>query len=334
MRVFVTGGLGYIGSHTVVALLAAGHEVIIFDNLSNATEKVLDRIEKISGVRPDFFLGDIRDTELLRNIFSTKKIDGVIHFAALKAVAESFEKRDEYFDVNVGGTKNICAVMEEFGVHCLVYSSSATVYAPATEPIPETAPLAPSNPYGETKLACEQFLQGLTTRGNWSVVLLRYFNPVGAHASGLIGEAPKSPANIAPVIMEVLRGIREYVQVNGTDYETSDGTCSRDYIHVVDLAQAHVSALAYTTTHGGVHIYNVGTGRGYSVKEIIAAFAAAAGQEIPIHVGPRRIGDLACVIADPTKIQNELGWHAEHSLAEMASSAVNWITKNPHGFED
>lgn len=330
-RILVTGGLGYIGSHTVVELLAANYDVTIIDNLSNTSEAVLDRIEKISGVRPDFFAGDIRDKNFVENIFSSQHFDGVIHFAALKSVAESFEKRDEYFDVNVQGTRTLVAAMNAHGVRRLVYSSSACVYgSPESNPIPESAPLRPTNPYGETKVASEHMLAELGK--DWSIVMLRYFNPVGAHESGFIGEAPKNPANIAPNIMLVLSGAREFLNVNGDDYETPDGTCIRDYIHVVDLAAAHSAALKFTGDHLGAYIYNVGTGRGYSVKEIVAAFAAASGREIPVKIGPRRVGDASVVVADATKIQNELGWHATHSLRDMAQSTVNWITKNPHGF--
>ncbi len=337
-RILLTGGLGYIGSHTAFALLEAGYDVTIIDNCSNSTERVLERFEKQFGAarRPDFFKGDVRDRDFFVRVFSHASIDGVIHFVALKSVDESFAQRDEYFDVNVEGTRALCEVMAAHGVRRIVYSSSACVYgAPEKNPIPETATLQPTNPYGETKVACEKMLQEISSRDkDFSAVILRYFNPAGAHASGLIGEAPKHPANIAAVIMEYLRGMRDVIKINGADYETPDGTCVRDFIHVVDLAAAHIAALEFGAVHRGAHIYNVGTGRGFSVQEMITAFAAAANREIKTEVGPRRAGDVATAVADPTKINTDFGWHAERSLTEIAQSAVNWITQNPHGFED
>ncbi|MCX6780826.1 MAG: UDP-glucose 4-epimerase GalE [Candidatus Magasanikbacteria bacterium] len=260
----------------------------------------------------------------------------MIHFAALKSVAESFEMRDEYFSVNVGGTENLIRIMERHGVRRLVFSSSAATYGlPEQNPIPETAELRPTNPYGESKVACEELLTAHAAKHlNWSIVMLRYFNPVGSHDSALLGEFPKNAANIAAIIMEVLRGVRDEVKINGIDYETPDKTCIRDYIHIVDLATAHLAALEWTTKHLGEVIYNVGTGRGYSVKEILAAFATAAGQEIKTSVGPRRIGDVEIVVADANKIHNELGWRAKYGLQEIAASAVAWVKKNPNGFDD
>lgn len=325
-HILVTGGLGYIGSHTVVELLAAGHEVVIIDNLSNSSEEVLNRIEKISGVRPDFFKGDIRDAVFLNKIFADTKFDGVIHFAALKSVADSFAERDEYFDVNVEGTRTLLDAMESHGVMRIVYSSTAAVYGtPETSPISETSELRPANPYGETKVMCEKMLE---QRTGWGIVILRYFNPVGAHQSGLIGESSKVAVNIASNIMEVIRGTRAFVQINGDDYDTPDGTCIRDYIHVVDLAQAHLAALGRVMSHTGVSIYNVGTGRGYSVKEIVDAFANAVGHEIPVKIGPRRIADVVVAVADPTRINTELQWRASRTLNDMAESAVKWIANS------
>lgn len=336
-HILLTGGLGYIGSHTGFALLEAGHDITIIDSCVNATERVLGRFEKKFAKRPDFFKGDVRDKIFLRRIFSGASIDAVIHFAALKAVDESFSKRGEYFDVNVGGTRALCEVMEEFGVRRLVYSSSATVYGvPESNPIPETAPLRSTNPYGETKIAAEKFLQEFALQHkDWSIVILRYFNPAGAHESALIGEAPTVAANIAAAILEVLRGRREVLQINGTDYDTPDGTCVRDFIHVMDLAAAHEVALRAAMERGsGVQIYNVGTGRGHSVNEMISAFTRAAHSDISTRVSTRRAGDVAVAVADPSKIERELGWHASRSLDDIASSAVAWITKNPNGFEN
>lgn len=336
-RILLTGGLGYIGLHTGFQLVEAGHEIVIIDNCANSSERVLERYEKKFGSRPKFFKGDVRDAEFLRQVFSDAPIDAVIHFAALKAVDESFTKRDEYFDVNVGGTQALCEAMEEFGVRRLVYSSSATVYGmPESNPIPETAPLRSTNPYGETKIAAEKLLQEFAAQhGGWAIVILRYFNPAGAHNSALIGEAPTKAANIAAAILEVLRGRRDILQINGTDYDTPDGTCVRDFIHVMDLASAHEAALRAAMVRGsGVQIYNVGTGRGHSVNQIVAAFSRAAHREIPTHIGPRRAGDVAVAVADPSKIERELGWRATHSLDDIAESAVTWITAHPNGFEN
>lgn len=328
-RILVTGGLGYIGSHTVVELLAAKYDVTIIDNLSNSDVSVLERIEKIAGVRPDFFQGDIRDKVFLNEIFSATKFDAVIHFAALKSVADSFAQRDEYFDVNVEGTRALLDVMEAHAVKRIVYSSTAAVYGtPETSPISETAELRPANPYGETKVVCEKLLEERAQSGEWGIVMLRYFNPVGAHESGLIGESSKLAVNIASNIMEVIRGTRAFVQINGDDYNTPDGTCIRDYIHVVDLAQAHLAALSRVITQTGASIFNVGTGQGHSVKEIVAAFSRAAGREIPAQIGSRRMADVVAAVADPKRINSELQWHATRTLKDMAESAVKWIANS------
>jgi UDP-glucose 4-epimerase len=334
-QILVTGGLGYIGSHTVVELLVAGFDVVIIDNLSNSSETVLNRIEKITNKRPVFYGGDIRDKNVLRNIFSHNKIDGVIHFAALKSVGESFEKRDEYFSVNVDGTRGLCEVMQEFNVFDLVFSSSAAVYGIIEHnPIPETALCAPTNPYGETKVACEKLLEEFAKNNSaWGVVMLRYFNPAGAHESALIGDSPKYPASIASMIMEVIAGKREMLVINGDDYDTVDGTCVRDFVHVVDLARAHIFALKFSMNNKGVHVFNVGTGKGCSVLQLVEAFSRAAGYEIPAVVGDRREGDIITAVADATKINTELGWHAEKTLEDIAQSSVAWLKKNPHGYE-
>jgi len=333
-QILVTGGLGYIGSHTAVELLAAGFGVVIIDNLSNSSEEVLHRIEKISGERPKFYNGDIRDRELLRKIFSENIIDGVIHFAALKSVIESFEQRDEYFSVNVEGTRALCEVMEESKVSDLVFSSSAAVYGIIEHnPIPENAECRPTSPYGETKVACEKLLEDFAKNNSaWAIVMLRYFNPAGAHESSLIGDSPKYPSSIASMIMEVVEKKRELLVINGDDYDTTDGTCVRDYIHVVDLARAHIFALKFSMNNKGVHVYNVGTGKGYSVLQLVDAFSRAAGFEIPAVVGDRREGDIITAVADATKINSDLGWHAEKTLDDIAQSSVAWLKKNPHGY--
>ena len=334
-RILVTGGLGYIGSHTVVELLTAGFDVAIIDNLSNSSDVVLNRIEKICGVRPKFYAGDVRDRLFLNDIFSNNTIDGVIHFAALKSVHESFEKRDEYFSVNVEGTRTLCEVMEEHNIFDLVFSSSAAVYGTIEyNPIPETAPCRPTNPYGETKVACENLLEEFAKNNSaWAIVMLRYFNPAGAHESMLIGDSPKYPASIASMIMEVIAGKREMLVINGDDYDTADGTCVRDFVHVVDLARAHIFALKFSMNNKGVHIFNVGTGKGYSVLQLVEEFSRAAGYEIPAIVGDRREGDIITAVADATKINTELDWHAEKTLEDIAQSSVAWLKKNPHGYE-
>lgn len=333
--ILVTGGLGYIGSHTTVELIAAGYDVVIIDNLSNSSEEVLHRIKKITGAAPKFYNGDIRDTVLLEKIFSENNIDGVIHFAALKSVAESFEMRDEYISVNVEGTRALVQIMEAHNVFNLVFSSSAAVYGIIEHnPIPETAACRPTNPYGETKVACEKLLEDFAEKNSsWHIVMLRYFNPAGAHDSALIGDSPKYPASIASMIMEVISGAREILVVNGDDYDTKDGTCVRDFIHVVDLARAHIFAMTFAADHDGVHVYNVGTGKGYSVAELIEAFSRAAGYEIPSVVGERREGDIIVAVADATKINTELEWYAEKTIDQIAESSVAWLKKNPHGYD-
>lgn len=334
-HILVTGGLGYIGSHTTVELLTAGFRVIILDDLSNSSAQVLNRIEKITGERPVFYNGDIRDRNLLQKIFSENKIRGVIHFAALKSVNESFEKREEYLSVNVDGTRTLCEVMQEFGVYNLVFSSSAAVYGIIEHnPIPETAACCPTNPYGETKLACETMLRELAEHNaQWSIIMLRYFNPAGAHESGLIGDSPKFPASIASMIMEVIAGKRDTLVINGNNYATVDGTCVRDFIHVVDLSQAHIFALEFSMNNKGVHVFNVGTGTGYSVMQLVDAFSRAVGYKIPVTIGDCREGDIITAVADATKINTELDWHAKKTLDDIAQSSVAWLKKNPNGYE-
>lgn len=332
-KILITGGAGYIGSHTAVALLQAGYAITIIDNLSNGNRGALAGIEKITDQPVKFLVGDVRDENFLEQVFAAENFSGIIHFAALKAVDESITNRDEYFAVNVEGTKKLCAVAARHNVKTIVYSSSATVYG-ATEfnPIPETAPLQPTNPYGETKVACEKFLEELAATQDWHVCILRYFNPMGAHQSGLIGEHPKKPANIVPIILEVLRGVRPELIINGADYPTPDGSCVRDYIHVVDLAAAHVAALHYTENNPGVGTFNIGTGVGISVKEMVAEFEKQFGHEIKKRIGDRRPGDEAVVVGDPTRAAQQLNWHAQFGLTEMVRDTLNWFQKNPNGY--
>lgn len=325
MRILVTGGLGYIGSHTVVELLQAGFDVTIVDDLSHSRVEVLDRIHTITGKSPDFFIADIRNPDALQVAFSHAPVHAVIHFAALKVVAESFEKPELYHSVNVTGVQTLCDVMQQNGVHRLVFSSSAAVYGSGhNEPLTEESLCEPMSPYGTTKREAELFLQGWIEKNNtWSVVMLRYFNPIGAHESGLIGDAPKEATGIAPVIMEVIAGVRPHVVLNGDDYPTPDGTPIRDFIHVVDVARAHLVALEYTREHKGCSVFNIGTGSGYSVKELLMAFHKASGKDIPVLIGKRRVGDIVRAIADVKKIRS-LGWSPVYTLDEMASSSVRW----------
>ena len=330
MKILVSGGTGYIGSHTCVELIQAGHEVVIFDNLYNSKEEALDKIEKITNVRPKFYKADMTVKEELRPIFEENKFDSVIHFAGLKAVGESVAKPLQYYENNLGGTFNLLEMMKEYGCKSIIFSSSATVYGvPKSVPITEDFPLSATNPYGRTKLMLEEILTDLTVSDpEWSVVLLRYFNPIGAHESGLIGESPNGiPNNLMPYIMQVAVGKLPELGVFGNDYDTPDGTGVRDYIHVTDLALGHVAALPKATGEKGVHIYNLGTGKGYSVLDIVNAFEAANGVKVPYQIKPRRPGDVAQCYANPAKAKAELGWEAKFDLERMCKDSWRFICK-------
>ena len=336
MKILVTGGTGFIGSHTVVELQKAGYEVVIVDNLYNSKEIVLDRIETITGKRPIFYNLDVNDREGLNKVFDKEDIGAVIHFAGYKAVGESTRKPIEYYANNLGSTLVLCDVMRNHGCKKIVFSSSATVYGnPAFVPITEECPLGvTTNPYGESKSMQERILTDIYKSDNeWSVMLLRYFNPIGAHESGLMGEDPKGiPNNLLPYVAQVAAGKLEKVHVFGNDYDTPDGTGVRDYIHVVDLAKGHVKAIQGFEKLNGVNIFNLGTGVGYSVLDIIHAFAKACGKEIPYVIDPRRPGDIATCYSDPTKAKEVLGWTAEKTLEDMCKDAWNWQSKNPDGY--
>lgn len=336
MRILVTGGAGYIGSHTCVELLNLGYEVVVVDNLCNSSEESLNRVEKITEKKPVFYKADLLDREALEDIFSKETVDAVIHFAGLKAVGESVAKPLEYYHNNITGTLVLCDVMRNHGVKNIIFSSSATVYGdPAFVPITEECPKGQiTNPYGQTKGMLEQILTDLHTADpEWSVILLRYFNPVGAHKSGLIGEDPAGiPNNLTPYITQVAVGKLKEVGVFGNDYDTPDGTGVRDYIHVVDLAMGHVKALAKLQEENKVRIYNLGTGHGYSVLQMIQAFSKACGKEIPYSIKPRRPGDIATCYADPALAKKELGWEAERGLEEMCEDGWRWQSNNPNGY--
>ena len=331
MRILVTGGAGYIGSHTCVELLNAGYDVVVVDNLYNASEKALDRVEKITGKKVVFYNADIRDKQAMNDIFDKEKVDAVIHFAGLKAVGESVQKPLEYYHNNITGTLILCDVMRNHGVKNIIFSSSATVYGdPAFIPITEECPKGQiTNPYGQTKGMLEQILTDFHVADpEWNVVLLRYFNPIGAHESGLIGEDPKGiPNNLMPYIMKVATGELPCLGVFGDDYDTPDGTGVRDYIHVVDLAKGHVLAIEKYATPG-VHICNLGTGKGYSVLEIVKAFERVNGIKIPYEIKPRRAGDIATCYADPTRAKEQLGWVAEKTLEDMCRDTWNFAKKH------
>jgi UDP-glucose 4-epimerase len=327
MHLLVTGGTGYIGSHACVALMAAGHEISVIDDLSNSRREVVDRVEKITGRRPHFYEGDVRDRALLRKIFDDCQVDAVMHFAGLKAVGESVAQPLRYYECNVGGTLALCEAMRETGVKTLVFSSSATVYGdPASVPIREDFPRSTTNPYGASKLMIEDILADLVRSDpDWRIARLRYFNPVGAHESGLIGEAPSGiPNNLMPFIAQVATGQRERLQVFGADYPTVDGTGVRDYLHVVDLAEGHLAALDYLRKNTGLLTVNLGTGRGYSVLEMIRAFEKASAKTIPYTVVARRPGDIAACYADPSLASRLLGWEARRGIDEMCRDAWRW----------
>ncbi|MEN9583093.1 MAG: hypothetical protein RLZZ616_99 [Pseudomonadota bacterium] len=336
MNVLVTGGCGYIGSHTCLALQAAGMKPVVVDNLCNSKAGVLARIAAISGQQPVFYQGDIRDAVLLDRIFAEQQIDAVIHFAALKAVGESTRIPLDYYENNLSGTLTLLQAMKRAGVDSLVFSSSATVYGdPASTPIREDFPRSATNPYGRSKLIIEEILEDLQqAEPHWSMTLLRYFNPVGAHSSGSLGEDPQGiPNNLMPFLTQVAIGRRASLSVFGNDYPTVDGTGVRDYIHVMDLAEGHVKALQHCARQGGMHVYNLGTGQGQSVLQMVAAFEAASGRPLPYRIEPRRHGDIAECWADPAKAERELGWRASRDLATMCADSWRWQSANPQGYE-
>ena len=337
MRILVTGGAGYIGSHTIIALQESGHEVHVVDNLSNSSFEAIKRVKKITGKHLEFFENSILDAEAMDRIFKENSYDAVIHFAAYKAVGESVNKPLKYYHNNISGTVVLLETMKNNGVKNIVFSSSATVYGdPETVPIDESFLLSAANPYGRTKLMMEEILTDLYNAENdWNVVILRYFNPVGAHKSGMIGEDPNGiPNNLMPYISQVAVGKLEQLSVFGNDYPTKDGTGVRDYIHVTDLAEGHVKALSKITSTGGLYIYNLGTGKGYSVLDMIKAFENASGKKIPYKIAPRRPGDIAECWASPLKAEKELGWKAEKGIDEMCADTWKWQTKNPNGYKD
>ncbi len=335
MKILVTGGAGYIGSHTALELLRAGHDVVVVDNLSNSHEEALRRVGSLAGRRPTFHRVDLLDKAALAAVFEATPIAAVIHFAALKSVGESVAQPLRYYRNNVTGTLNLLEVMDTHDVRRLVFSSSATVYGdPATMPITEDMPLSPVNPYGQTKVMVENILGDLYRSDNrWALAILRYFNPIGADPSGRIGEDPNGiPNNLVPYIAQVAVGRLPHLPVYGNEYSTPDGTGIRDYIHVVDLALGHLKALDKLRDETGLHTYNLGTGRGYSVLEVAAAFERASGRPIPLHNYPPRPGDAAISYADPSRAQRELGWHAERALDEMVADTWRWQSQNPEGY--
>ena len=336
MNILVTGGAGYIGSHTVVELLQAGHSVVVADNLCNSSAVALDRVREITGKDVPFYPADIRDREALERVFEAHSFDACIHFAGLKAVGESVAKPWEYYENNVSGTLTLADVMRKHGCKSIIFSSSATVYGdPETVPITEECPKGRcTNPYGWTKWMIEEMLMDIQKADPaWNVVLLRYFNPIGAHPSGLIGEDPNGiPNNLMPYITQVAVGKRDKLHVFGNDYDTPDGTGVRDYIHVVDLARGHLAALQAIEAKCGVRVYNLGTGKGYSVLEVVKAFEEANGLKIPYVIDPRRPGDIAAFWSSSAKAEAELGWKAQYGLREMCRDSWNWQRKNPDGY--
>ena len=337
MRILVTGGAGYIGSHTCVALLGEGYDVAILDNLSNSNIEVIERIKLISKRIPRFFNEDVRDSTAVELVFDSFQPDAVIHFAGLKSVGESVQDPMRYYEWNVSGSVNLFQVMTKKNVKRLVFSSSANVYGNALEvPIRENTTIAPTNPYGQTKAMIEQILADLVaTDTGWSVASLRYFNPMGAHESGLIGESPNGvPSNLPPYISQVAVGKLKELQVFGGDYLTNDGTGVRDYIHVTDLAEGHLAALRYLSKENGLITVNLGTGRGYSVLEMITAFEKACGKPIPYKIVGRRLGDVAQSFADPSEAERLLGWNARLSLDDMCRDVWRWQSMNPHGYSN
>ncbi|WLD57861.1 UDP-glucose 4-epimerase GalE [Salinispirillum sp. LH 10-3-1] len=334
-KILVTGGAGYIGSHTCLLLLESGYDVVVLDNLSNASEAALRRVQEMTGKTLDLVVGDIRDTSAVRALFAQHSIDSVIHFAGSKAVGESVEQPMAYYDNNVVGTLRLCEVMAEVGCKRIVFSSSATVYGdPDVVPIPETAALRTSNPYGQTKLVIEQMLREIANADpEWRVSLLRYFNPIGAHPSGRIGENPNGiPNNLMPYVTQVAVGKRPHLSVYGNDYSTPDGTGVRDYIHVMDLAAGHIKAVEYLAQHSGADAFNLGTGVGCSVMDVVNTFERVNGVPIPYQIAPRRAGDVASYFADPTKATQLLGWQAKLNLEDMVRDSWAWQSANPNGY--
>ncbi|MEJ7685836.1 MAG: UDP-glucose 4-epimerase GalE [Variovorax sp.] len=334
--ILVTGGAGFIGSHTCVALAAAGYAPLILDNLGNSNVRVLDRLARISGSAPRFIEGDVRDRALLDRVFREQPIAGAIHFAGLKAVGESVADPLTYYDNNVNGSLVLAAAMQAAGVQTLIFSSSATVYGdPDSSPIPEHAARRPANPYGRSKLMVEEALADLQqAQPAWRIALLRYFNPVGAHESGLIGEHPQGkPNNLMPFVAQVAVGLRDRLAVHGGDYPTPDGTGVRDYVHVMDLAEGHVAALRHAEKQPGLVTLNLGTGQGASVLEVVGAFERASGKKIAYDIGPRRAGDVPAYWGDPSLAQQTLGWRAHRSLDQMCADSWRWQQGNPNGYE-
>lgn len=336
MTVLVTGGAGYIGSHTCLELLESGYDVVVIDNLCNSSRESLNRVMQLTGKQILFYEGDVRDKELLRKIFAENNPECVIHFAGLKAVGESVSIPHKYYDNNLNSTLVLTEVMDEFDMRNIVFSSSATVYSADNEmPLSETAKTGNcTNPYGWTKYMCEQIFKGLSVANkDWSIVLLRYFNPIGAHHSGMIGEDPRGiPNNLMPYISQVAVGKRERLSVFGNDYPTPDGSGVRDYIHVTDLAKGHVAAIKYALANKGCEAFNLGTGCGYSVLEMVDNFEKASGAKVPYVIAPRREGDLAICYANPEKSEKLLGWKAEKGIFDMCRDSYNWQSKNPDGY--
>ena len=337
MRILLTGGAGFIGSHTYIELVSAGHDAIIVDNFYNSNRKVIDRLEKITGKPVTYYDVDVCDKVALDEVFCYQPVDAVIHFAGYKAVGESVEKPLDYYRNNLDSTLTLCEVMREHGANCIVFSSSATVYGTSDDmPLVETMPTSCTSPYGWTKFMIEQILKDVANANpDWSVALLRYFNPIGAHASGLIGEDPVGiPNNLMPYITQVASGKLRELHVFGNDYPTPDGTGIRDYIHVVDLAKGHVAACSYLMNHSGCNIFNLGTGVGYSVLDLVNTFERINQVPIPYRIGPRRSGDVARCFSDAGKAKAQLGWQAEKTLDDMCADAWRWQKNNPNGFRE
>lgn len=337
MTVLVTGGAGYIGSHAAVELLEHGYDIVVVDNLSNSSREAINRVKELTGKDFPFYEYDLLDYDAIEEVFRKHDFDSVIHFAGLKAVGESVEIPLKYYHNNITGTLNLCRIMQKYGVKKMVFSSSATVYGnPERVPIDESFPLQATNPYGRTKLMIEEILRDLHVADNsWRIALLRYFNPIGAHKSGRIGENPRGiPNNLMPYITQVAVGKREKLYVFGDDYDTHDGTGVRDYIHVVDLVRGHIKALEYLDKHEGVEAFNLGTGTGYSVLDIVKTFSEVNGVEIPYEITDRRPGDVAICYANPEKANRLLNWKAEYDLKQMCEDSWRWQVQNPNGYEE